>query len=230
MVYYSIAIDGPSASGKSTVAKAIAKKLNFTYINSGSYYRILAYLLSKKGISYSADPKFIVAVAEAFNWDFTKDGVCINGVIMNAALKTNHISDIASKFASIPEVRDLVNRKIKQVSENLSIVMDGRDIGTIVLPNATLKIYLTASINTRALRRYKELKLASLVADLRIITNNLIERDNKDITRDIAPLAQAKEAVYIDNSNMSFDETVDEIVQQYMKSVIGVSWVPIDEL
>lgn len=230
MVYYSIAIDGPAASGKSSVAKSVAKKLNFEYINSGSFYRIVAYCLLKNNLPYlracDISQKFLDSIK--LKWD--SNIIYIDGVDVTTLLKANKVSQVASSIAVFPNVRQFVNDNIKKLTDSKSIVIDGRDIGTNVLPDATLKVFLTANVKIRAHRRLKELIFSNNSTDLDVVTNELIERDNRDISREIAPLKKAHDAFFIDNSNMSFLETVNEVIKLYMGEVIGVEWTPVDEL
>lgn len=226
MKHYSIAIDGPAASGKSSIAKELAKQLNFDYVNSGSFYRAIAWFFYSNKINYDNPNNFSEQWLEnniKLKWD--GDNILLNDVDVSDRIKENFISNIASNIAVYPSIRNFVNKNILELSNLRSIVVDGRDIGTCVLPNATAKIFLDADVKTRAYRRvkqYQEKNGRHLSVDQ--VINELIERDNRDYSRQIAPLAKADDAVIIDNSQIGFDDTLELIKKTYYGKVINEFW------
>lgn len=220
MKYYSIAIDGPAGAGKSTIAKKVAKNLGFIYVDTGAMYRALALYFIRNGIA-AAD---IQRIEEACSHvDVTieyKDGeqlVILNGENVSGLIRTEEVGNMASASS----VHKVVRLKLVELQRNLAeiqnVVMDGREIGTFVLPNADLKIYLTASTKERARRRYEELKLKGIAADIDEIEKDIIERDHRDMTREFAPLKQAEDAIYLDSSDISIEEVVQTILQYFHK-------------
>lgn len=218
MPYYSIAIDGPAGAGKSTIAKIIAQKLGFIYVDTGAMYRAMALYFIRNQIAADDTDKIEEACSLINITIEYKDGeqiVLLNGENVNGLIRTEEVG----KMASAASVNKTVRLKLVELQRKLSytnnVIMDGRDIGTYVLPNANLKIYLTASSQERALRRYKELKEKGMEADIAVIEKDIIERDNRDMNRDFAPLRQAEDAIYLDSSDMTVDEVVDYIVRLY---------------
>ncbi|MBQ9764662.1 MAG: (d)CMP kinase [Lachnospiraceae bacterium] len=212
---YSIAIDGPAGAGKSTIAKLIAKKMDCIYVDTGAMYRAMAVYFLRQGFDASWEDK-ITAACEDINVEIQYvDGeqqVILNGENITGMLRTEEVGKMASASSVYPAVRlKLVELQRKLAKEN-RVVMDGRDIGTYVLPDAEVKIYLTASVDERANRRYKELKeKGQAVPDYETIKKDIAERDYRDMNRDFAPLKQADDAVLIDCSDMSIEEVVDTI-------------------
>ena len=201
---YSIAIDGPAGAGKSTIAKTIANKLEFIYVDTGAMYRAMALYF----IRHEIDPKDEEAINKAcpdihvsINYEDGVQQVLLNGENVNGLIRTEEVGNMASKTSAYKMVR----------------AMDGRDIGTNVLPNADLKIYLTASSKVRAERRYKELVEKGVEADFDKIEEDIIIRDRQDMEREIAPLKQAEDAVLVDSSDMTIEEVVDAIVAEFEK-------------
>lgn len=217
-----IAIDGPAGAGKSTIAKKIAKELAFIYVDTGAMYRAMAYYMLQQGIA----PEDKAGIEEACQHaDITisyVDGeqqVLLNGENVNPYIRTEAVGNMASATSVNGKVRvKLVALQQKLASEK-SVVMDGRDIGTTVLPKAQLKIYLTASSATRAKRRYDELTAKGEECDLQKIEEDIIDRDYRDMHREISPLKQAEDAVYLDSSDMNIEEVVNEIMKLYRKVV-----------
>ena len=195
-----IAIDGPAGAGKSTIAKLVAGKLGYIYVDTGAMYRAVALaLLNAKTDVTDAD-----AVAE--------EQVYLNGENVTGSLRKEEVGNMASRSSAIPCVREkLLDLQRKLAREN-DVVMDGRDIGTNILPNAEVKIYLTASSAVRAKRRYDELTAKGETPDINKIEADIITRDKQDMERPIAPLKQAEDAVYLDSSDMSIDEVVAKII------------------
>lgn len=211
---YNVAIDGPAGAGKSTIAKLVAKEKGYIYVDTGAMYRGLAIHFLKKGIR----PEDKYAVADACrDAEVTigyEDGVqqlYLNGENITPLLRTEEVGNMASKTSAIPEVRKKLLELQRSLAGEKDVIMDGRDIGTNILPDADVKIYLTASVATRAKRRYDELKAKGISCDLESISRDIEERDNRDMTREIAPLKQAEDAIRIDSSDMTIPEVVKKI-------------------
>ncbi len=218
MSYFKIAIDGPAGAGKSTIARKIARSLSFVYVDTGAMYRAMALYFIRNHIRFDEKSKIESACS---NVDITiefKDGeqiVILNGEPVNAYLRTEEVGNMASATS----VNKAVRLKLVELQQNLAkkenVVMDGRDIGTYVLPDAQLKIFLTASTEERARRRWAELKEKGLDADITKIEDDIKERDHRDITREFAPLKQAPDAILLDSSESTIDEVVEMIMKYY---------------
>lgn len=210
-----IAIDGPAGAGKSTIAKLVAKKLGYIYVDTGAMYRAMALYIMRKGIAVD-DADGISKECENADISITyKDGnqvVILNGEDVTGLLRTEEVGNMASTTSVNPKVREKLVDLQRVLASKENVVMDGRDIGTVVLPNANVKIYLTASSEVRAQRRYLELKEKGVDANLETIEKEIIERDYRDMNRDISPLKQADDAVLIDSSYMTIDEVVDKMI------------------
>lgn len=212
---YNIAIDGPAGAGKSTIAKKVAEKLGFVYIDTGAMYRAMAFYYMNKGIS--VEDKDAV-IAEFDNIDISLkhvDGVqhiFLNGDDVSGLIRTAEVGENASKVSAIAEVRAKLVALQQAIAKTINVVMDGRDIGSVVLPDAELKIYLTASVKVRALRRYKERIEKGQEADLAEIEKEIEERDYRDMHRDASPLICVPDAVVVDTSDMSIDEVMEKII------------------
>ena len=211
---YQVAIDGPAGAGKSTIAKLVAKEKGYIYVDTGAMYRALAIHFLKKGIS--ADDKEAVAGAckdaeVTISYEDGVQQVYLNGENVTGMLRTEEVGNMASKTSAIPAVREKLLELQRSLAREKDVIMDGRDIGTNILPNADVKIYLTASVETRAKRRYDELKAKGEDCDLEAIAHDIRERDERDMTRDIAPLKQAEDAILVDSSDMTIPEVVAEI-------------------
>lgn len=223
MTLNSIAIDGPAGAGKSTIAKKIAKKLEFIYVDTGAMYRAMALYFIRNNI-LANDTNEIENACKNVNVTIEyKDGeqvVVLNGENVNGFIRTEEVG----KMTSASSVNKSVRLKLVELQQSLAhkenVVMDGRDIGTYVLPDATLKIYLTASSSERAKRRWLELKEKGITADINEIEKDIIDRDHRDMTRDFAPLKQAEDAILIDCSNLNIEEVVDEIINCYHNKVM----------
>lgn len=217
---YNVAIDGPAGAGKSTIAKAVAKKLNLIYVDTGAMYRAMALFMLRSGVDLQDTDKIIEKCKEADITIRYEDGVQVvflNGENVNAFLRTEEVGNGASAISPLPEVRrKLVELQHKLAAES-DCIMDGRDIGTCVLPNAQTKIYLTASSEVRAKRRYDELTAKGEKCDLRKIQADIEERDYRDMHREISPLKQAEDAVLVDTSDMSVDEVIEKIISLCIK-------------
>ncbi|HCM91311.1 MAG TPA: (d)CMP kinase [Lachnospiraceae bacterium] len=209
-----IAIDGPAGAGKSTIAKRLAGESGYIYVDTGAMYRAMALYLLRQGIS--ADDKAGIESA-CENADITikyidgEQNVILNGENVNGLIRTQEVSNMASASSVNGKVRQKLVALQQKLAATEDVVMDGRDIGTVVLPDAEVKIFLTASSAVRAKRRYDELKLKGEECDLGVIENEIRERDERDMTREISPLKKADDAVVVDTSDMSVDEVVDAI-------------------
>lgn len=211
---YNVAIDGPAGAGKSTVAKRVAKELGFVYVDTGAMYRALAIFFLKKGLKPEDTKEIAEVCKEAEVTIGYEDGiqqVYLNGENVTAMLRKEEVGNMASVSSAIGEVRAQLLELQRGLAKTKDVVMDGRDIGTNILPNADVKIYLTASVETRAKRRYLELQEKGVACDLQEIAKDIEERDTRDMNREIAPLCQAKDAVYVDSSDMTIDEVVNSI-------------------
>lgn len=211
---YNIAIDGPAGAGKSTVAKRVAKELGFVYVDTGAMYRALAIYFIKCEIKPEESKKIAVACKDAVVSIGYEDGVqqvYLNGENVTPFLREEAVGNMASVSSAIPEVRAQLLELQRELAKTKDVVMDGRDIGTNILPNADVKVYLTASVQTRAQRRYLELTEKGIACDLDEIARDIEERDTRDMNREIAPLRQAVDAVFVDSSEMSIDEVVNTI-------------------
>lgn len=214
-----IAIDGPAGAGKSTIAKRLAKELGYIYVDTGAMYRAMAYYFLKNKIS-AEDENRIAAACE--NVDITiryQDGeqqVILNGENVNGVIRNEEVGNMASTTSVYPIVRKKLVELQQQLAVKENVIMDGRDIGTIVLPNADVKIYLTASSKVRAKRRYDELTAKGEACDLDQIEQDIIDRDYRDMNRETSPLKQADDAVLLDSSDLDIDgvvETMKEIIK-----------------
>ena len=212
----SIAIDGPAGAGKSTIAKMVAKELGFIYVDTGAMYRAMALFLIREGIKRDDIPGIEAACDRAdisIDYENGQQVVLLSGENVNAFLRTEEVGNMASASSVDPKVREkLVSLQQKLASEK-DVVMDGRDIGTVVLPDSRCKIYLTASSAVRAKRRFDELTQKGESCDLARIEADIIERDNRDMTREHSPLRQADDAILIDSSNMSVEDVKNEVLR-----------------
>lgn len=212
---YNVAIDGPAGAGKSTIAKLVAKEKGYIYVDTGAMYRGLAIHFLDKGIQPQETEKVIEACKDAevtIAYEDAVQHVYLNGKNISSRLRNEEVGNMASVTSAIPEVR----KKLLELQQNLAktqnVIMDGRDIGTCVLPHADVKVYLTASVETRAKRRYQELQEKGEDCNLEEIAHDIEERDRRDMTREIAPLKQAEDAVLVDSSDMTIAEVVKTIV------------------
>ena len=212
---YNVAIDGPAGAGKSTIAKLVAKEKGYIYVDTGAMYRGLAIHFLDKGIQPQETEKVIEACKDAevtIAYEDAVQHVYLNGKDISSRLRNEEVGNMASVTSAIPEVR----KKLLELQQNLAktqnVIMDGRDIGTCVLPHADGKVYLTASVETRAKRRYQELQEKGEDCNLEEIAHDIEERDRRDMTREIAPLKQAEDAVLVDSSDMTIAEVVKTIV------------------
>lgn len=214
MGYFSIALDGPAGAGKSTVAKLLAKKLGYIYVDTGAMYRAMALHFIRNGIAGDDFAAMELACDSAEVTITHKDDeqvVLLNGENVNGLIRTEEVS----RMTSVASVNKKVRMKMVELQRNLAkqenVVMDGRDIGSYVLPDANVKVFLTASVETRAKRRYDEQIAKGAVCSLAEIEENIRERDYRDSHREFAPLVQAEDAVFFDNSDMTIEENVEKL-------------------
>ena len=212
---YSIAIDGPAGAGKSTIAKKVAKEKGFIYVDTGAMYRTMALFLLRKGVTREQTEQIPDICKEAEITIEYRDGeqvVLLFGENVNGLIRTEEVGNMASVSSAVPAVREKLLQLQQQLAETNDVVMDGRDIGTKVLPNADVKVYLTASVECRAKRRFDELKAKGEECDLAKIAQDIKERDHRDMTREVSPLKKAEDAVEIDSSEMGIEEVTDAIL------------------
>lgn len=211
---YNIAIDGPAGAGKSTVAKRVAKELGYIYVDTGALYRALAVFFLKEGLKPEDTEKIADVCKKAkvsIEYENGVQQVFLNGENVTGMLRTEEVGNMASVSSAIKEVREQLLELQRELARTKDVVMDGRDIGTNILPNADVKVYLTASVETRAKRRYTELQEKGVACDFNEIAHDIEERDTRDMNREIAPLMQAEDAVLVDSSDMTIDEVVNTI-------------------
>ena len=210
-----MSIDGPAGAGKSTIAKKVAKEKDFIYIDTGAMFRAMAVYFLRCGIAAGDYEKISEAVKDVnvtISYVNGEQQVFLNGENVTGQLRTEEVGNMASASSVNGDVRKKLLELQRKLAVTANVVMDGRDIGTVVLPNADVKVYLTASVEVRAQRRYKELIEKGLSADLEQIKKDIEERDYRDMNRDIAPLRQAEDAVLVDSSYMTIDESVQAIL------------------
>ena len=215
---YNVAIDGPAGAGKSTIAKAVAKELGFIYVDTGAMYRAMALYLIQKGISPQDTPGMEEACEQADISIVYQEGaqqVLLNGENVTGLLRQEEVGNMASVSSANAAIRKKLVQLQRQLAARENVVMDGRDIGTCVLPGADVKIYLTASAHTRALRRCRELEEKGIPCVLEEIEADINDRDQRDMTREISPLKQAEDAVLVDSSHMGIQEVKEEILRLY---------------
>ena len=219
---HNIAIDGPAGAGKSTVAQKVAKELSFVYVDTGGMYRAMALYLLRKGVNREEPDEIGEACQNAeisIEYQNGEQIVLLDGENVNAHLRTEEVSAMASVSSAVPRVREKLLDLQRKLARTMSVVMDGRDIGTTILPDADVKIYLTASSLTRARRRYLEYQEKGEACDLAEIQKTIEERDQRDMTREISPLCQAEDAVLVDSSELTINETVEKILSVYHSKV-----------
>ena len=222
--FLSVAIDGPSGAGKSTIAKAAAKALNFVYLDTGAIYRTVAWHISMHGIGPKDTDHVPMLLDDAtIDIEFQEDGqhMILNGKDITGEIRTPEISAVASIVAQQKCVRDYLLYLQRDQAKKHNIIMDGRDIGTVVLPKADLKIYLTASAEKRAQRRYEEYLQKGQKAVYADVLKDQQKRDHEDMTRKISPLKQAKGAILVDTTDLSLEESIDTVVN-LMKEKLGL--------
>lgn len=215
MEYYNIAIDGPAGAGKSTIAKLVAKELGYVYVDTGAMYRALALHFLRKETDIK-DEDLVKNACKDVNitieYRNNEQIVLLNNENVNPYIRTEEVGKVASATSAYKVVREKLLELQRDLASTSNVVMDGRDIGTFVLPNANLKIFLTASSKERANRRYKELRQKGIECNLNEIEEDIINRDYADMNREISPLKQAKDAKLIDSSFLNIEEVVNNII------------------
>ena len=211
-----IAIDGPSGAGKSTIAKAVAKEMNIDYIDTGAMYRAVGYKVKTQGIDMN-DEAAMKEMLDSTDIDFVNGDIILDGVIVNKEIRANDMSMMASNVSALPAVREKLVELQRKMGQTKSIIMDGRDIGTNVLTDAEYKIFMTASAEERADRRYKELIEKGQDVTYDQILEDIKQRDHNDSTRKLNPLRMADDATELDTTGMSIDEVTDYILRMVAK-------------
>lgn len=215
---FNIAIDGPAGAGKSTIAKRLAKELGFIYVDTGAMYRAMALYFLRSGIAKEDEAAISKAAREVdvtIRYENGEQQVLLNGENVNGLIRKEEVGNTASVISAYGEVRKKLVELQQQLAEQADVIMDGRDIGTVVLPKAQVKIYLTASVETRAKRRYDELTEKGQNCELKEIEQDIADRDYRDMHREISPLKQAEDAVLVDSSHMGIEEVVETIKSIY---------------
>lgn len=211
---YNVAIDGPAGAGKSTIAKRVAKEKNFIYVDTGAMYRAMALYFLRQGLGSDDTEKIEAACRDAkvsIAYEEGVQNVYLNGENVTAFLRDEAVGNMASVSSAIPAVRERLLSLQRNMAKEHDVVMDGRDIGTHILPDAQVKVYLTASVKERARRRYAELTEKGISCDPAAIEKDISERDERDMNRKTAPLRQAEDAVLVDSSDMTIEEVVRTI-------------------
>ena len=212
---FNVAIDGPAGAGKSTIAKIVAKEKGFVYVDTGAMFRALAIYFIRQGIKADEHDKISASLSGAdvtIEYVNGEQQVILNGENVTPILRTEEVGNMASASSVNGDVRAKMKELQQKLAATTNVVMDGRDIGTVILPNAQVKVYLTASVEVRADRRYKELVEKGLEADLEKIKKDIEERDYRDMNRDIAPLRQAEDATLVDSSYLTIEESAAMIM------------------
>lgn len=211
---YNIAIDGPAGAGKSTIARRVAAEKSFIYVDTGAMYRAIALYLIRKEVraeDTEAVKQTLSEIEISICYENGEQQVILNGENVSGLIRTEQVGNMASKTSALPCVREKLLELQRTLAREHDVVMDGRDIGTNILPDAQLKVYLTASVDTRARRRYLELREKGQVCSLEEIRKDIEQRDYQDMHRKIAPLCQAKDAVFLDSSDLTIDQVVERI-------------------
>ncbi|MBQ6623049.1 MAG: (d)CMP kinase [Mogibacterium sp.] len=207
-----VAIDGPGGTGKSTIAKAVAERLGLEYIDTGAMYRSIALKSIRKGVDAEDEPAVVDMLSDTVI-DFNDNKVYLDGEDVSGIIRTNEISMAASTISKLGPVRAKVDEVSRRLASTKNVVMEGRDIGTAVIPDAEVKLFMTADSSVRAMRRYKQLLEQGKPADLDEIKEDIEKRDYQDSHREINPLKQADDAVFMDTSDMSIEENIDAVCE-----------------
>ncbi len=219
---FNIAIDGPAGAGKSTAARRAAKELNFIYVDTGAMYRTIALYMLRENVDINDEEALSDALGKidiGISYKDDMQRMILNGEDVSGQIRTEEVSEQASRTAALPKVRQKLLDLQRDLARNNDVVMDGRDIGTNILPDAELKIYLTASAGERARRRFAELQEKNQECSLEEIRKEIEERDYRDMHRETAPLRQAEDAVYLDTSDMGLEEVTKNIVRLVRESM-----------
>lgn len=214
----SVAIDGPAGAGKSTIAKLVAKNFNLMYINTGAMYRTVALMADKNGFK-PENIKEIIQMIDGLDMYFENDDLYLNGENIQEKLSMPYINKIVSAYASIREVREALVKRQREMSKKFDVIMDGRDIGTVVLKDSKFKFFLTATPEERADRRYKELISKKIDCSYEEILKDIIRRDTEDSTREIDPLRKAEDATEIDTTGLNIEEVTEKISLEIRKKL-----------
>ncbi len=223
MKYYSVAIDGPAGAGKSTIARKAAAELGFVYVDTGAIYRTVACAACEKGLSAQDIPAveaLLPQIRVELNW--SEDGLqhmFLNGRDVTGKIREPEISQLTSQLSALPAVREFLMETQRQTARSHSVVMDGRDIGTVVLPNADVKIFLFASPEERAKRRYLELQRAGKDSSFEEVYKEMLERDQRDSSRAVAPLKPAEDAVLLDTSHLDLQQSIEALITIIRKKI-----------
>ena len=215
----SVAIDGPAGAGKSTIAKIVGKKFNLMYINTGAMYRAVTYAAMKERISYE-DTDELISLLDSLEMHFDGDNLILNEIDITSELTMPIISNNVSNYAAISLVRQKLVKMQQAIAKKYDVIMDGRDIGTVVLKDSNFKFYLTASAEKRAMRRYNELIEKNIEVNYDSILEDIIKRDYIDSNREVDPLTKAEDAIEVDSSNLSIEEVV-EVICNHIKNKIS---------
>ena len=212
---HSIAIDGPAGAGKSTIAKRAAAELGFIYVDTGAMYRSMALYFLRHGIKGDEEQRVSDACGDievSIEYENGEQQVILNGENVNDFIRTEEVSMMTSDTSKYPAVREKLLSLQRELAQKKNVIMDGRDIGTCVLPDADVKVYLTADSHVRAVRRCEELRAKGQECDLDRVEKDIVERDYQDMHRELSPLTQAKDAVLLDSSAMTIEQVVDAII------------------
>ncbi len=217
-MYISVAIDGPAGAGKSTIASIIADKFNLMYINTGSMYRAVTLMALRNNINYK-DIQSICKLINSLEMHFEGESLIVNGEDVSEEIRNIKISNSVSNYAAIPEIREILVKLQQDMSSKYNVIMDGRDIGTVVLKNSPLKFFLTASPEERAKRRHEEFAKKGTSVEYNNILDDILKRDYIDSTRKVTPLKKASDAVEIDSSKLSIDDVIN-LISNYIENYI----------
>lgn len=209
-----IAIDGPSASGKGTIAQLVAKKLGFHYLDSGALYRLVAFKAAQSRADIE-DKDLLANIARNLNVLFRNDVIYLDGKIVSDDIRTEECGILASQLAAYPQIREALTERQREFCQPPGLVTDGRDMGSVIFPNAILKIFLTASAEIRAQRRYKQLKEKGINANINNLLQDIQKRDERDSNRNIAPLQQSADARLLDTTSLTISQAQDAVLSWY---------------